>query len=99
MPGYSHWTGVGRFIGQPFSAPEHLLNLALQFRGQIVRIFEVEEILPDRRFQCQSPEVQKCLIGVDEASIPVKDVSEIGDGRKRRVKDPGLAFEFFRNLS
>ena len=33
MSSYSSWTGVGRFIGQPFSAAKHLLNLALKFRG------------------------------------------------------------------
>jgi hypothetical protein len=36
---------------------------------------------------------------VEKARFPVKNVCEIGDGRKRRVEDAGLAFVSIRNLS
>jgi hypothetical protein len=43
----------------------------------VIGILKVEEVLPDRRFERQSPEIQEDLVRVKETTVPVNDINEL----------------------
>ena len=71
---------VGRFIADKLPGLEHLLDLLLQLRRQTGKLVQLDEILPDRFFQLQTPQIEQRLVSEDETALPVEKISEVGNG-------------------
>ena len=74
------WTGVGGLAGQALLRLEHLVNLPMQPFGQMIRVPQIEEILSNRVFQRDSPQVQQRLVDEEKAPVTVRDIGEVADG-------------------
>ena len=89
---YTVVAGPARQVGERSLVPNDFLglknraDLLLQFRRQVVRITEVEEILPDHCLGSQAEQVSERLIREKEAPFLIEGESEIGDGGKRRIE-------------
>ncbi len=71
-------SGEGRGIAHGLAGIDHLLNLALQARGEFGRVFEVEEVFAQRLVERFLPEREQRAVDISEAAFQVEGIREIG---------------------
>ena len=75
-------TREGRLVAQRLLRLDDLQNLALQARGQLRRIVELEEVLPERLGRVLLPECEEPTVDEREPPVEVEDVVEVGGVRE-----------------
>ncbi len=82
--------GVGGFVDDAFAGLDDLLDLLLEFGGEVVGVMEFEEIFSDGLGEGEAPEVEEGFVDVGEAAVEVEGVGEVGDGGEDAVEGTGL---------